>query len=81
VTRVLAKVSYTEGNVKILRSLLRLDSSMLYKEIQANRLVKPLLNVTAGDESEVVRDSTQRTLDNARQKSCLQGIVATFTDR
>jgi hypothetical protein len=54
---------------------------MLYKEIQANRLVKPLLNVTAGDESEVVRDSTQRTLDNARQKSRLQGIVATFTDR
>jgi hypothetical protein len=31
VARVLAMVSYTEGNVKILRSLLRLDSPMLNK--------------------------------------------------
>jgi hypothetical protein len=31
VTQVLAKVSFTEGNVKIPRSLLRLDSPMLYK--------------------------------------------------
>jgi hypothetical protein len=52
VTRVMAKVSYTEGNVKILRSLLRLDSPLIYKTIQANRLVRTFLNVTARDESE-----------------------------
>jgi hypothetical protein len=85
VTRVLGTVSYTDGNVKMLRSLLRLDSPMLYKMIQANRLVRTLLDVTtaptvAGDEAELVRDGAQRTLDNARQMPCWQGMVASFTD-
>jgi hypothetical protein len=66
VARVLAKVSYTEGNVKILRSLLRLDSPMLNKNIQANRLVRRLLNVTTGDESEVVLHRAPQALDLAR---------------
>jgi hypothetical protein len=74
------KGRHTEGNVKILRSLLRLDSPMICKKMQANRLVRTLLKVTAGDESEVVRDRAQRTLDNARQMPCLQGMVASFAD-
>jgi hypothetical protein len=75
VTRVLEQVRHIEGNVEILRSLLRLDSPMIYKKIQANRLVRTLLNVTAGDELEVVRDREKRTLDNARQMTCLKGRV------
>jgi hypothetical protein len=79
-TRVPAKISYTEGNVKILRALLRLDAPMLYQKIQANWLVRTFLNVTAGDESAAVRDRAQQTLDNVRQMPCLQRMVASFTE-
>jgi hypothetical protein len=76
------KFSYTEGimNMKILQYLLRLYSPMLYKNIQANRLVRAFLNVTVGDESEVVRDWAQRTPDNARHMPCLQATATSFTD-
>jgi hypothetical protein len=60
--------------------LLRLDSPMRYKRIQAHRLIRTLLNVTAGDESGVVRDRTKRTLDSARQIPFFQGMVMPFTD-
>jgi hypothetical protein len=64
-TRALAKIRYTEGKVRIPRSLLRIDSLMLYKKIRTNRLIRTLLNMTPVVESEVVRDRSQRTFDNA----------------
>jgi hypothetical protein len=67
-------------NVKILRSLLGLNSHMLYYKIQVNRLVRRFINVTEGCESGVVRDRAQRTVDNARQVPCFQGMVASFMD-
>jgi hypothetical protein len=43
-------------------------------------LVRTLINFTAEDESDVVRDWATRTLDNAQLMLCLQGMVASFKE-
>jgi hypothetical protein len=54
---------YTEGSAKLLRALQELESPMLQKTIPPNRHVRTLINITASDESDVVRDRAQGTLD------------------
>jgi hypothetical protein len=70
----------SEGNATTLRSLLRLESPKLYKTVQANQRVRAMLNVKDGDESDAERDRTQRTLDDAQQMPCLQGMQASSTE-
>jgi hypothetical protein len=68
VTPVLANVSFTEGNVKILRAPMRLDSPVLYKKINTSPLVRTLINVAAGDES--VKCATGRSGGSTMRDRC-----------